>query len=177
MSSCKCFNPTNFTIHFFLPFPQKQQCNDENSASTACITPTEDYQTDPKAEGRLRLRRWFTEECRQHSHRLSTVSIHFRCDWCTIVQWEVLPLQWWKQKHQNGVPVSEIVMTLPNYLSKPYSVLFSPFHRGYYFVFKSGEILPTAEKRTWDIQNFHYNNVAAAMLTLFAVQTTEGWPT
>lgn len=54
---------------------------------------------------------------------------------------------------------------------------FLEFKRGSYFVFKSGEVLPTAEKRVWDIQSFHYNNVAAAMLTLFAVQTTEGWPT
>lgn len=28
----------------------------------------------------------------------------------------------------------------------------------------------------WSKQQFHYDNVAAAMLTLFAVQTTEGWP-
>lgn len=69
----------------------------------------------------------------------------------------------------------KIITLSTNLVSVPN--LFSPFHRGYYFVFKSGEILPTAEKRTWDIQNFHYNNVAAAMLTLFAVQTTEGWPT
>ncbi|XP_031635540.1 voltage-dependent calcium channel type A subunit alpha-1-like isoform X2 [Contarinia nasturtii] len=49
--------------------------------------------------------------------------------------------------------------------------------QGYYFVYKSGEILPTAEERKWELQSFHYNNVASAMLTLFAVQTTEGWPT
>ena len=30
--------------------------------------------------------------------------------------------------------------------------------------------------REWRKQQFHYDNVAAAMLTLFAVQTTEGWP-
>lgn len=51
-----------------------------------------------------------------------------------------------------------------------------PF-RGSYFVYKPGEVLPTEERRQWEIQSFHYNNVAAAMLTLFAVQTTEGWPT
>jgi voltage-dependent calcium channel N type alpha-1B len=31
-------------------------------------------------------------------------------------------------------------------------------------------------ERIWQKQKFHYDNVAAAMLTLFAVQTTEGWP-
>lgn len=49
--------------------------------------------------------------------------------------------------------------------------------QGYFFSFEDGEILPTREERKWKIQMFNYNNVAAAMLTLFAVQTTEGWPT
>lgn len=44
-------------------------------------------------------------------------------------------------------------------------------------MFEEGEILPKKEDRQWKIQHFNYNNVAAAMLTLFAVQTTEGWPT
>lgn len=48
--------------------------------------------------------------------------------------------------------------------------------RGSYFVFDSEEMLPKQEKRKWDTQNFHYDNVATAMLTLFAVQTGEGWP-
>lgn len=49
--------------------------------------------------------------------------------------------------------------------------------RGTFFVYDDGEPLPRAEPRQWMIQSFHYNNVASAMLTLFAVQTTEGWPT
>ncbi|XP_031638409.1 voltage-dependent calcium channel type A subunit alpha-1-like isoform X2 [Contarinia nasturtii] len=49
--------------------------------------------------------------------------------------------------------------------------------RGSYFEFSKGEFLPEKKDREWKIQDFHYNNVAAAMLTLFAVQTTEGWPT
>ncbi|XP_055309467.1 voltage-dependent calcium channel type A subunit alpha-1-like isoform X3 [Sitodiplosis mosellana] len=49
--------------------------------------------------------------------------------------------------------------------------------KGSYFVFTEGETLPKKEDRVWDLQSFHYNNVASAMLTLFAVQTTEGWPT
>jgi len=32
------------------------------------------------------------------------------------------------------------------------------------------------ERRKWDRRDFHYDNVASAMLTLFAVQTGEGWP-
>jgi hypothetical protein len=48
--------------------------------------------------------------------------------------------------------------------------------RGSYFIFDNDEMLPRQEKRIWDNQNFHYDNVATAMLTLFAVQTGEGWP-
>ncbi|XP_034248827.1 voltage-dependent calcium channel type A subunit alpha-1 isoform X6 [Thrips palmi] len=48
--------------------------------------------------------------------------------------------------------------------------------KGYYFVYESSDQLPRAEKRVWDKQSFHYDNVMAAMLTLFAVQTGEGWP-
>lgn len=35
--------------------------------------------------------------------------------------------------------------------------------------------IPTMEKREWKVREFSYDNVADAMLTLFAVQTTEGW--
>ncbi|KAK3929328.1 Voltage-dependent calcium channel type A subunit alpha-1 [Frankliniella fusca] len=48
--------------------------------------------------------------------------------------------------------------------------------KGYYFVYDSSDQLPRAEKRVWQKQSFHYDNVMAAMLTLFAVQTGEGWP-
>lgn len=48
--------------------------------------------------------------------------------------------------------------------------------RGSYFIFDNEEMLPKQEKRVWDNQHFHYDNVATAMLTLFAVQTGEGWP-
>lgn len=37
-------------------------------------------------------------------------------------------------------------------------------------------MLPTLKERKWDSQSFHYDNVMVAMLTLFAVQTGEGWP-
>ncbi|XP_035706296.1 voltage-dependent calcium channel type A subunit alpha-1 isoform X5 [Folsomia candida] len=36
---------------------------------------------------------------------------------------------------------------------------------------------PSLAPRMWNIQDFHYDNVIVAMLTLFAVQTGEGWPT
>lgn len=37
-------------------------------------------------------------------------------------------------------------------------------------------MLPELKNRTWQSQSFHYDNVMVAMLTLFAVQTGEGWP-
>lgn len=48
---------------------------------------------------------------------------------------------------------------------------------GQYFVFEANSDVPRVETRSWELQNFHYDNVAMAMLTLFAVQTGEGWPT
>ncbi|XP_011268426.1 voltage-dependent calcium channel type A subunit alpha-1 isoform X11 [Camponotus floridanus] len=47
---------------------------------------------------------------------------------------------------------------------------------GQYFVFEEGNMLPEPRNRTWQSQSFHYDNVMVAMLTLFAVQTGEGWP-
>ncbi|GBP83736.1 Voltage-dependent calcium channel type A subunit alpha-1 [Eumeta japonica] len=49
-------------------------------------------------------------------------------------------------------------------------------NRGSYFVYEANSLLPRIEKRLWATQDFHYDNVATAMLTLFAVQTGEGWP-
>ncbi|CAD7087318.1 unnamed protein product [Hermetia illucens] len=48
--------------------------------------------------------------------------------------------------------------------------------QGSYFKFEEGTLLPKKEARVWRTQSFHYDNVATAMLTLFAVQTGEGWP-
>ncbi|KAG8231648.1 hypothetical protein J437_LFUL011490 [Ladona fulva] len=48
--------------------------------------------------------------------------------------------------------------------------------KGQFFVFDGDNQLPSAETREWKQQSFHYDNVMAAMLTLFAVQTGEGWP-
>jgi hypothetical protein len=49
------------------------------------------------------------------------------------------------------------------------------FSRGEFLVFQTNHA-PSVLPREWKKQKFHYDNVAAAMLTLFAVQTTEGWP-
>ncbi|XP_034138758.1 voltage-dependent calcium channel type A subunit alpha-1 isoform X22 [Drosophila guanche] len=48
--------------------------------------------------------------------------------------------------------------------------------QGSYFKYEEDELLPRQELRVWKPRAFHYDNVAAAMLTLFAVQTGEGWP-
>ena len=35
--------------------------------------------------------------------------------------------------------------------------------------------IPEVEPRLWEVRPFNYDNCAAAMMTLFAVQTSEGW--
>lgn len=72
------------------------------------------------------------------------------------------------------MPVRERACALREYWYN--NTLIFTFCRGSFFVFDSEEMLPREEKRIWDNQNFHYDNVATAMLTLFAVQTGEGWP-
>lgn len=67
------------------------------------------------------------------------------------------------------------MVLLDNIIIKIEPNLFS-IHRGSYFVYESNTLLPKVSKRAWTTQNFHYDNVAVAMLTLFAVQTGEGWP-
>lgn len=56
-------------------------------------------------------------------------------------------------------------------------------HRGSYLSYESdyadvnaGAFLPEKKERLWRIRDFCYDNVLVAMLTLFAVQTGEGWP-
>ncbi|XP_040581847.1 voltage-dependent calcium channel type A subunit alpha-1 isoform X6 [Lepeophtheirus salmonis] len=49
--------------------------------------------------------------------------------------------------------------------------------QGEYFLFSTvNDFPPQVLPRVWKRQRFHYDNVATAILTLFAVQTTEGWP-
>ncbi|KAF6034245.1 CAC [Bugula neritina] len=48
---------------------------------------------------------------------------------------------------------------------------------GYYFKYSPGKPdLPTVAQREWLHQDFHYDNVFHACLTLFTVSTGEGWP-
>ena len=49
--------------------------------------------------------------------------------------------------------------------------------RGWYFEYTDPHKLPVVKARRWERWDFHYDDVASAMLTLFAVQTGEGWPT
>ena len=48
--------------------------------------------------------------------------------------------------------------------------------RGYYFMYPiESTAPPMVVERAWERRPFHYDNVFMAMLTLFAVQTSEGW--
>ena len=43
------------------------------------------------------------------------------------------------------------------------------------FVYQDGDLnYPIVEERSWERNDFHYDNVAKAMLTLFVVSTFEG---
>jgi len=48
--------------------------------------------------------------------------------------------------------------------------------RGEYLDYSDKDETVTVKTRLWQRWDFHYDNVAYAMLTLFAVQTGEGWP-
>lgn len=50
------------------------------------------------------------------------------------------------------------------------------YFRGEFLYFEHETKPPEIEPREWLRRPFHYDNVVAAMLTLFAVQTGEGWP-
>lgn len=48
---------------------------------------------------------------------------------------------------------------------------------GTYLVFEDGNInRPVMKGRSWKRNDFHFDDVAKAMLTLFTVSTFEGWP-
>jgi hypothetical protein len=49
--------------------------------------------------------------------------------------------------------------------------------RGDFFDFGTGKHKPECKRRTWEPYDFTYDSVPQAMLTLFTVQTGEGWPT
>ena len=49
--------------------------------------------------------------------------------------------------------------------------------QGQFIQYKDGDLnYPIIEERSWDRYPFHYDHVAAGMLTLFGVSTFEGWP-
>lgn len=48
--------------------------------------------------------------------------------------------------------------------------------RGEFFIGgESSPHVPVVQPRVWEVKPFNYDNCAAAMMTLFAVQTSEGW--
>ncbi|CAF1504754.1 unnamed protein product [Adineta ricciae] len=49
--------------------------------------------------------------------------------------------------------------------------------QGFFFDFGDGKNKPERRRRTWEPYDFTYDSVPQAMLTLFTVQTGEGWPT
>ena len=49
--------------------------------------------------------------------------------------------------------------------------------RGQYIVYRDGDInRPEVKNRTWNNNDFNFDDVSQAMLTLFTVATFEGWP-
>ena len=81
------------------------------------------------------------------------------------------------------VPVYAVVVVVCQLLNKDYyyyyiGVCMNHFCdcRGEYFEYEDAHKLPTVKAREWDRWAFAYDNVLSAMLTLFAVQTGEGWP-
>ena len=48
--------------------------------------------------------------------------------------------------------------------------------RGDFFEYKNPRKPPVVKERKWEKWEFAYDDVPSAMLTLFAVQTGEGWP-
>lgn len=49
--------------------------------------------------------------------------------------------------------------------------------RGTYLVYENGDVSkPKLKEREWDVNEFNFDNVGRAMLTLFTVSTFEGWP-
>ena len=55
--------------------------------------------------------------------------------------------------------------------------LCSHFYSGTYLIYLEGDInKPIVKDRNWETNDFHFDNVAKAMLSLFTVSTFEGWP-
>lgn len=63
-------------------------------------------------------------------------------------------------------------------LSLFFFIKFLIYSRGQYYKFNENDpsVPPIIENREWKSWDFHYDNVLYATLTLFTVQTGEGWP-
>lgn len=63
-------------------------------------------------------------------------------------------------------------------VSQPHGRVTGPLCvRGYYYIYKDGD--PTQielRPRQWIHNDFHFDNVLSAMMSLFTVSTFEGWP-
>lgn len=63
-------------------------------------------------------------------------------------------------------------------VSQPHDGVTGPLCvRGYYYIYKDGD--PTQielRPRQWIHNDFHFDNVLSAMMSLFTVSTFEGWP-
>lgn len=73
--------------------------------------------------------------------------------------------------------VYTLIVVLPCLMSLNYMNLkASPLYfRGEYLVYERDNEVK-AQRREWKKYDFHYDNVAWALLTLFTVSTGEGWP-
>ena len=57
-----------------------------------------------------------------------------------------------------------------------YNRVLAVLYSGDFFEYKDPQKPPVVKARKWEKWEFSYDNVLSAMLTLFAVQTGEGWP-
>uniref|UniRef100_A0A8C7ZJ38 Voltage-dependent P/Q-type calcium channel subunit alpha-1A n=1 Tax=Oryzias sinensis TaxID=183150 RepID=A0A8C7ZJ38_9TELE len=79
------------------------------------------------------------------------------------------------QKVRNSYLLVSVLQTLIQILAFHfYAVCQEHIQEGEYLVYDKDEV--KAEKREWKKYEFHYDNVAWALLTLFTVSTGEGWP-
>lgn len=146
--------------------------HDQVAARAARAPAAQDDQARAEAQGRVRLRGELAEERVQHPHRVHAVPLHLRRRRRAAVQRQVLLLHRREQAHPGGLPVRIPASPFARHAAVTLTCRF----RGEYFVFTSDKRPPEVRRREWKSQLFHYDNVMAAMLTLFAVQTGEGWP-
>ena len=115
--------------------------------------------------------RFFVLSCRDRWNA-STKGVDEINRW-TVRGTKILYCDWLKAVESIGSSII-IIMRKGNYMSITNAVA---VYRGQYFEYKNLHKLPVVRARRWERWDFHYDDVASAMLTLFAVQTGEGWPT